>query len=83
MYDPLVVDTFVAVHSEIAGAAQLAGEQARSLTSAITADEGASPTRDIRVAANQTTTIAELSASTEGISRVDVLLSLTFERIRD
>ena len=82
MYDPLVVDTFIAVHGEIAGAAQLAGEQARSLTNAISDDPGTSPARDIRVATNQTTTLAELRASTEGIARTDVLLSLTFERLK-
>ena len=31
MYDPLVVDTFIAAYPEIAGLAQTAGQQARSL----------------------------------------------------
>jgi putative nucleotidyltransferase with HDIG domain len=35
MYDPLVVDTFIAVHGDIAASAKLAGEQARSLTASL------------------------------------------------
>jgi len=82
MYDPLVVDTFIAVHSEIVGAAQLAGEQARSLTSAVTGDKTSLPTKDIRVATTQATTLAELRSSIEGITRPDVLVSLTLERLK-
>lgn len=82
MYDPLVVDTFIAVHAEIADAAQLAGEQARSLTTAITAADTPSPAQDIRIATDQTTAIAELTAAIGGVSRPDVLLSLTFESLK-
>ena len=35
MYDPLVVDTFIAVHDEISDSARIAGEQARSLTAGL------------------------------------------------
>ena len=34
MYDPLVVDTFIAAYPEIAELAQAAGQQARSLIDA-------------------------------------------------
>jgi putative nucleotidyltransferase with HDIG domain len=82
MYDPLVVDTFIAVHAEIAGAAQLAGEQARSLTTAITDADTPSPTQDIRIATDQTTAIAELRAAMSSVTRPDVLLSLVFQSLQ-
>ena len=66
MYDPLVVDTFAAVYADIAPAARLAGEQARSLTMAAgTHDDPSMPLRDIRANAAQTASISEFGRELE------------------
>jgi hypothetical protein len=62
MYDPLVVDSFIAVYSEIAPAARIAGEQARSLTGSLTSPVGLAPIHDIR-------TNAALSAALGDVRR--------------
>jgi putative nucleotidyltransferase with HDIG domain len=69
MYDPIVVDTFVAVYSDIAPSATLAGQQARSLVPSLYAavdDEGSDkPLRDIRENAAQASTLAEFERELE------------------
>src|SRR5688572_24322809 len=63
MYDPLVVDIFVAAYAEIAPSATLAGQQARSLVPSLYAaadsEHADKPLRDIRENAAQTSTLAE------------------------
>jgi putative nucleotidyltransferase with HDIG domain len=61
MYDPLVVDTFIASYNEISPLATLAGQQARTLVPALGAVGGDSqvPLRDIRDNAAQAATLGE------------------------
>jgi putative nucleotidyltransferase with HDIG domain len=82
MYDPLVVDAFIAVHPEIATAAQLAGEHARSLTSSSQVVEPLSLTEGIRITADQTRLLAELHGVIRDVTHPEVILGLTFERLK-
>jgi putative nucleotidyltransferase with HDIG domain len=73
MYDPLVVDTFIASYADIAPAATLAGQQAKSLVPALwMMAEGSRPLRDIRENAAQTSTLAQFARDVDrshGLSR--------------
>lgn len=82
MYDPLVVDTFVAVHPEISSAARVAGEQARSLTASLTSDVTRSPLHDIRANAAQAGIIAALEASMRDAETLDGLAEIALRHIR-
>jgi GAF domain-containing protein len=59
MYDPLVVDTFIAVFSEIAPLAIQAGQQARSFMPSLDGRSGSDPLQQIRTNAEQTTLLEE------------------------
>jgi len=66
MYDPLVVDTFVAVYSEIAPAATFAGQQARSLVPALYESQSDTPAlRDISENAAQASRLAQFASELE------------------
>lgn len=71
MYDPLVVDTFIAVFPEIAPAAIQAGQQARSLMPTL---DGHSPTtgplQQIRTSAAQTTLLNECAQAVRHTSSI-------------
>lgn len=61
MYDPLVVDTFIAAYSEIAELAQSAGQQARSLLDPSEMTSGATtigPLEEIRASAADNTALS-------------------------
>ena len=60
MYDPLVVDTFLAAYSELAPLAAAAGQQARSLVPEFTHRADATrPLHDIRASAAQSSALAQ------------------------
>jgi putative nucleotidyltransferase with HDIG domain len=59
MYDPLVVDTFIAVFPEIAPMAIQAGQQARSFMPSLNGETGVDPLQHIRTNAAQTTLLEE------------------------
>ncbi len=59
MYDPLVVDTFISAYSQMAPAAELAGQQARSLVSHAFGQKTLSPFADISNNAAQATILDE------------------------
>jgi len=83
MYDPLVVDTFIAVHPTIAPAAILAGQNARSLLPTLM--DGASeaaPLRDIRATALQSSQLAQYSRELEAAKRVGEAIALTDQYLR-
>jgi GAF domain-containing protein len=83
MYDPLVVDTFIAVHPTIAPAAILAGQNARSLLPTLmdgTAE--AAPLRDIRATAIQSSQLAEYSRELAAIKGISEAISLTDQYVR-
>jgi putative nucleotidyltransferase with HDIG domain len=83
MYDPLVVDMFASVYAEIAPAARLAGEQARSLTTAIGAsDDPSMPFRDIRANAAQAAAIAAFGRELERTHTLRDMVDVTFQYVR-
>jgi putative nucleotidyltransferase with HDIG domain len=59
MYDPLVVDTFIAVFPEISPLAIQAGLQARSFMPTLSGTSGVNPLERIRTNAEQTTLLEE------------------------
>lgn len=59
MYDPLVVDTFIAVFPEIAPLAIQAGQQARSFMPTLNGEPNSDPLQQIRTNAEQTTLLEE------------------------
>ena len=59
MYDPLVVDTFIAVFPEISPLAIQAGQQARSFMPTLSGASGLNPLEQIRTNAEQTTLLEE------------------------
>jgi putative nucleotidyltransferase with HDIG domain len=68
MYDPLVVDAFVAAYTEIAPAATLAGQQARSLVPVLSeADANPPALRDISDNAAQASRLSQFSAELERV----------------
>lgn len=72
MYDPLVVDTFIASHSAIAPLAAAAGQQARSLVPAISSaeEETVDALRDIRATSAQSSVLSDYGMQmqrTEGV----------------
>jgi putative nucleotidyltransferase with HDIG domain len=73
MYDPLVVDTFIAVHPQIAPMAVRAGQEAKSLTvtsGAVTDSEETPALTQIRATATET---AVLNESVQNIERAKTL----------
>ena len=81
MYDPLVVDTFIAAYSEIAELAQAAGQQARSLLDPSEMPSGATtigPLEEIRASAADNTA---LSLARQGVleakSTIDAMNTLS------
>jgi GAF domain-containing protein len=80
MYDPLIVDAFIASFLEIAPAAILAGQQASTLMASIEDDEDATgtPLQSIRANAAQASTLAHLAKRfEEGISNADIIAVTT------
>jgi putative nucleotidyltransferase with HDIG domain len=78
MYDPLVVDTFIAAHPTIAPAAILAGQNARSLLPTLM--EGGpvdSPLRDIRATAIQSSQLSEYSLDLQAALSIEDVIELT------
>ncbi|HEV8397183.1 MAG TPA: HD domain-containing phosphohydrolase [Vicinamibacterales bacterium] len=59
MYDPLVVDTFMAVFPDISPLAIQAGQQARSFLPTLSGSSGLNPLEQIRTNAEQTTLLEE------------------------
>jgi len=83
MYDPLVVDTFIAVHPTIAPAAILAGQNARSLLPTLMdGTSEAAPLRDIRATALQSSQLAQYSRELEAAKRVGEAIALTDQYLR-
>jgi len=82
MYDPLVVDTFIAVHPTIAPAAILAGQNARSLVPTLMDSAEAAPLRDIRATAIQSSQLAEYSRELAAIQGINEAISLTDQYVR-
>jgi putative nucleotidyltransferase with HDIG domain len=82
MYDPLVVDTFIAAYPEIADLAQTAGQQARTLLEPSEATTGAStsigPLEEIRASAadNMALTLARQGVL-EATSTIDAMNTLS------
>lgn len=63
MYDPLVVDTFISVFSEISPLAIQAGQQARSFMPTFKGATGLDPLQQIRTNAEQATLLEECALS--------------------
>ena len=85
MYDPLVVDTFVASYAEIAPSATLAGQQARSLVPSLyaVADEhSATPLLDIRQNAAQATTLGEFERELDRSHGLPGALAIVTQYVR-
>lgn len=83
MYDPLVVDTFVAAYSEIAPAAIKAGQEARSIIDVSSlADTGATPLRQISENANETSILRRSRQDIIGASSVDAALQVAAQALR-
>jgi putative nucleotidyltransferase with HDIG domain len=86
MYDPLVVDTFIAAHPTIAPAAILAGQNARSLLPTML--DGAdgtpvdSPLRDIRATAIQSSQLSEYSRELQAALSLGEAIELTGQYVR-
>ena len=79
----MVVDTFIDVYADIAPAARLAGEHARSLTTAVgVSDDSATPLRDIRANAAQTAAIAEFGRELERTHTLRDMVDVTFQYVR-
>jgi putative nucleotidyltransferase with HDIG domain len=74
MYDPLVVDTFIAAHPSIAPAATVAGQNARSLVPSLLDDnDEPSSLRDIRANAVQASQLSEYERVLNGASTSEAL----------
>jgi putative nucleotidyltransferase with HDIG domain len=85
MYDPLVVDGFIATYSDIAEAAFTAGQQAKSLVSLLEdpSDQSSStPLSDIRATAAQTSILAECQRELEHSRSAREVLTSAFQQIR-
>jgi putative nucleotidyltransferase with HDIG domain len=83
MYDPLVVDQFIACYSDIAPEAKLAGDTARSLTTAISdSDDVPTPLRDISANAAQTAALAEFGRAIEAATTQQEMINVTFQYVR-
>jgi putative methionine-R-sulfoxide reductase with GAF domain len=83
MYDPLVVDTFIAVHPLIAPAAILAGQNARSLVPTLMDPPvEAAPLRDIRATAIQSSQLSEYCGELESAKSLDVAVAVTEKYMR-
>lgn len=77
MYDPLVVDTFVQVFPEIAPAAILAGQQARSLIPTLAMAGRDSALREIRHNAAQSSILDEFSQAIAHSGSLSAALGIT------
>jgi putative nucleotidyltransferase with HDIG domain len=83
MYDPLVVDTFIAAHPTIAPAAILAGQNARSLLPTLMNEEQeAAPLRDIRATALQSSQLTEYSQELQSSTLLADAIALTGHYVR-
>ena len=85
MYDPLVVDTFIAAHSEIAPRAVRAGEEARSIL--VKADSGDATAdklalHQIRANASETTVLNECAQRIAGSSSTIDAIHVAAQAIR-
>jgi putative nucleotidyltransferase with HDIG domain len=78
MYDPLVVDTFIAVFPEISPAAVRAGQQARSLMPTFNSDAAAAgPLQQIRTSAAQATLVNECAQALRYTTSIREALDVT------
>jgi putative nucleotidyltransferase with HDIG domain len=82
MYDPLVVDTFIRVHDEISIPAKLAGEQARSLTSAFS-EAGNEPLQLIRENATRGAAIVTIETAIAKSATPEEVLITVFDGLKD
>jgi putative nucleotidyltransferase with HDIG domain len=82
MYDPLVVDTFIAAHPTIAPAAILAGQNARSLLPTLMGEDEAPPLRDIRATALQSSQLTEYSQELQSATLQSEAIALTGQYVR-
>jgi hypothetical protein len=85
MYDPMVVDAFIAAHSEIAPLATAAGEQARSLIAPVNqADEQGAhhPLDDIRETAAQSSGLSEYQRELQRATTADEAIRVATEYAR-
>jgi putative nucleotidyltransferase with HDIG domain len=81
MYDPLVVDTFIAAYAEIADLAQAAGQQARSLldpSESIAPSPSIGPLEEIRASAADNTALnVARQGMLEATSTIDAMNTLS------
>jgi putative nucleotidyltransferase with HDIG domain len=83
MYDPLVVDTFIAAYPEIAPVAIKAGQEARSIIDVSSfADGSATPLRQISDNANETTILRRSRDEILGAASVDRALQSAAQALR-
>jgi putative nucleotidyltransferase with HDIG domain len=84
MYDPIVVDAFIAAHSEIAPLATTAGEQARSLVAAPerVPERPTDPLDNIRETAAQSSSLAEYQADLQRASSTEDAINVATEHAR-
>jgi len=81
MYDPLVVDTFIAVFPEIAPAAIRAGEQARSLIPTFETDKRPAALEQIRTSAAQSTVLGEFGPAVKHTNSIGQAMEVTFQYV--
>jgi putative nucleotidyltransferase with HDIG domain len=83
MYDPLVVDTFIAAHPTIAPAAILAGQNARSLLPTLMDGSGPvdSPLQNIRATAIQSAQLSEYSRELQPLTSLEDCIELTGQHL--
>lgn len=83
MYDPLVVDAFIAAYPEIAPSANAAGQQARSLIPALYASDVNTPAlRDISENAAQASRLAQFHAELDNTHKLSEAISVVNQYIR-
>jgi len=87
MYDPLVVDTFIAAYPEMVGAANEAGEQARTLLSVqeqVASQVGTKALEEIRAAASDSVTLTatrQKVVDAHGLSEVMNIVSQSVRQL--
>jgi GAF domain-containing protein len=84
MYDPIVVDTFIASYSEIAPLAVAAGQQARSLLplTDVADDDSGTPLRNIRATAAQSSLLAQFAQELQRAGTLDQAINVVNDHVR-
>jgi putative nucleotidyltransferase with HDIG domain len=83
MYDPLVVDTFIAAHPQIEAAARTAGEQARSLTSPSINDPSLAPIKTISHSTALNLSLRELRKQLDATTNLQEMLKAIYAQMGD